>query len=355
MIVVATARKMLFILVIWISLGPPNVANGDQRHRQSPGRDTRTLIVGCEVPCVLAVDGNNLQLLPAKKELHLRVKKGQHVLRAISLDGKDAWEEGVSVGIRPLKTIIPLHSIRSARELREKKLETLRHDLEAKQTALASVEAQFEQAKAVSQERALRRERADKYRMSIIRYIGELETLMKHESDEVTRLKAETNLVDAPETPSSIGGLINAINNAHSKSIENGIGRHNDRINRLLGRVDSLTSELGSIRNDQEPKISVPPSSFAVSSKRAKTWDPLTLEFGSGEFALSSSPSAAAGAKSVDETIKCAQIKHVSREGKDSLLVEIGKQKTTIRMKGPQEREAAIERWFTSCPDRVNW
>ncbi len=351
-----TRCRILFFLLIWISLGPLSFAQSNQHRRQSSTVDTRNLIVGCEAPCILAVDDNNLHLLPAKKELHLRVKKGNHVLRAITLDGKDAWEQSISVGIRPLKATMPLDSVRTARELREQKLATLRHDLDSSKAGLAKAEAQFEQVKGVSEQRAVRREKADKYRRAIISYIAELESLMRHESDEVTRLKAQTNIVDTPEgTPSSLGGLINVMNSAHSKSIENAIGRHNDRINRLLGRVDSLTTELGSIRNDQEPKISVPPSSFDVSSKNGKAWTPLVLEIGMREFAWGSPPSSPGGAQSAKETIKCTQVKHISREGKDSLLVEIEKRKTTIRVKDPQQREAVIERWFTACPDIVNW
>jgi len=319
------------------------------------GKPQTSLTVSCDLPCAIALDDAGVRFLSGNRAVKVQAPAGSHRLRAITLDGKDSWEGSTTVTLRPQKRIfVSLLSVRRKREADEALLTRLGQELNSKKDQLQVANRELQAVKNAYQEKMLQRQKSDELRKTFVDYIVQLEGVMQYESREISRLQQEVNSTNsAPgNAPASLGGLINAIGQVHSQSLQGAIERHDERIKRLLKRVDDLTKELGGIRNGQSASTSIPPWTFEASKRDGKHDEPSTLAFSNGHFALAS----ASVPTSPNQTVYgCTDVKHVNRDRSDSITVEVAKKKLLLHFQNPDTREAAIERWYAVCPQVVNW
>ena len=133
-----------------------------------------------------------------------------------------------------------------------------------------------------------KRQWADALREKLVRDIESLEKTLQWETSEASRLKTAAQEADSAISDSStagqIVGLINkgaALKMGHSASI------HEERSNRLLTRIDELTTKLGILSETDDfsaSDVPVPLSSFRLSIRDGSGWRAGDASLASGTF-----------------------------------------------------------------------
>jgi tetratricopeptide (TPR) repeat protein len=312
--------------------------------------------VRCDIDCVVGIDGRDIRRARAGVVTRIVEFVGKHSLSAISMDGFDTWNGELDVtAASDLPADIPLKAAREARKEREKvlislnrRLPILKRNLEQANQQLALMRA--EAAKAVQNNPLEKRRRADELRDRLVSYIESLERALSWENGEASRLQNAAQEAESVGDSSTVGQIVGLIGKGASIKHQSSAAAHKDRANRLLNRIDSLTTELGKLAETDdipESHIPVPPSRFDVSYKEGSQWIPGEVTITGGDLQW----------KSANGSVQCqcSELKSAKPGKEADFSVEYRKTRLTFRAAGADARGQLMEVWYMGCPQHISW
>jgi tetratricopeptide (TPR) repeat protein len=317
--------------------------------------DLAAVKIRCDVDCVVALDNRDVRRISAGDVAWIPAFVGRHPIAAITWDGRDAWSREVEVSASTTAVEIALAPVRDARNEREKALSALRSRISGLQSTLATVTgdltvARAEAAKAAADSPIAKRRRADELRNRLVGYIETLERVLSWETAEAARLESNAQQAESAGDSSTAGQLIGLIGKVASAKGQHSAASHRERAERVLSRIDQLTTALGKLsETDDIPEghIPAPPSRFAVARKEGAKWIAGEVSVAGGDFVWKGDGG--------NVTCQCSELKSAKRGKEGEFAVEYGKTKLALRAAGADARDQLIEAWYIGCPERVAW
>jgi regulator of replication initiation timing len=154
------------------------------------------MLVQSDLDCTFAIDEQPKQPLKAGDTVRIPTALGQHLITAVSADGKDHWKTVVDVD-KPVQKVvlIELVKVRAARQAAERQVSQLQQEIGAKEQQAQEVK---QKTQALEQQQAA--VAAEQKRIK-----DQIEALQKQAHQEGTASGASlgTNLGEAPHTPDS--------------------------------------------------------------------------------------------------------------------------------------------------------
>jgi len=100
----------------------------------APAQGGATMLVQSDLDCTFAIDDQPKQPLKAGDTVRISATSGQHLVTAVSADGKDRWKTVVDVDKPAQKVVlIELVKVRAARQAAERQVLQLQQDIAAKE------------------------------------------------------------------------------------------------------------------------------------------------------------------------------------------------------------------------------
>jgi len=319
-------------------------------------RDLAVVRAQCDVDCIVAVDSRDIRRLRAGRVEWVPAFAGTHTLSAITWDGLDRWSGDIDPTSAPDRaSTIALVPVREARKEREKTLTALKTSIPSLQSALAAANqnltvARAEAAKAAEGSPLAKRRRADQLRDKLVSYIESTEGALRWENEEAARLESAAQQEGAIGDNSTAGQLVGLFGKIASTRHQSSATMHRDRANRLLGRVDSMTTELGKLAETddiQADHIPLPASQFKISTKEGSKWMSGEARIVGGDMRLDLSGTAV--------QYRCSELKTVKRQKDVEFFIEYGKTKAALKAETSSAREQLFELWYLGCPQSVSW
>ena len=130
----------------------------DRSSSEAPPPTGATILLQSDLDCTFAIDDQSKQPLKAGETTRVSVSLGEHLVTAVSLDGKDHWKTVVNLESPVQKVVlVELVKLRAARQAAERQVIQLRQEIAAKEQQAREVkqktEALAEQQKAVKKQR----------------------------------------------------------------------------------------------------------------------------------------------------------------------------------------------------------
>lgn len=216
-----------------------------------------TLLIRSDTVCTYSIDDEESQPLSADKVKKVNTTIGEHLVEAVSVDGKDHWKAVIELDKSSQKVVlIELNKVRVAREAAEQ--EATRLAEEAKQKEASVQEAAAAQKKLEEEQEAKQKEREE-----ITDKIDALQQQADKEEDEARN--DENNALGSDrdaQVANSNGGFFGKIASAaHSGSADKAresAKQHRQKAEELKREIVALQRKLQ--RLDSETSVSIPPA-----------------------------------------------------------------------------------------------
>jgi len=163
-------------------------------------------------------------------------------------------------------------------------------------------------------------------------------------------LESNAQQAESAGDSSTAGQLMGLIGKVASAKGQHSAAIHRERADRVLTRIDRLTTTLGRLaETDDVPESGVPapPSRFAVARKEGAKWVAGEVDVAGGDLIWKGDGGPV--------TCQCSNLKSAKRGKEGEFAVEYGKTKLAFRAAGADSREQLIEAWYIGCPEHVSW
>ena len=234
---------------------------------------TAILVIQTDLDCNFALDDGAVDTLKAGVIKKIPIVLGEHLVNAVSLDGKDRWKS-VVVADKPLQKVvlIELQKVRATRERDEKEAAQLEREIQAKRDQAAKLREAATGAATRQEAIKLRKTEIGDRIAAIQKQIQQEQAAAQN--DDASAQQSRSCAASEPKT--TVGTLGATACNAMAADSENSARRHRANIanlqnqlvdlNRLMGEPDAGLGDTGSTGVKRAP--SSPGPRFKPSKQR---------------------------------------------------------------------------------------
>ncbi len=201
------------------------------------------LLVQSDVDCTFALDDQPKQALKAGEIKKISATLGEHLVTALSADGKDRWKTVVDLD-KPLQKVvlIELVKVRAARQVAERQVLQLQQEIAAKGR-------QATEAKEATQARAEQQEEVKKQRQEIEDQIDGLSKEARKEeaaaqNDEARAQEGRALAGTSAAQGTNLGNLTALLGNLGSSNAVDSAAKHRAKARELQGHILDLNRKL---------------------------------------------------------------------------------------------------------------
>jgi hypothetical protein len=244
----------LVVLLALISMAIHFPAHAQQRKLTATKPTGGTLLIQTDSDCVITLDDQPGQPMQRNETRKIVAPLGEHLLTAVSPDGKDHWKTVVNLD-KPVQKVvlIELLTIRAARESAEREAGKLQHEIQAK----------TEQTQAL-------REKTDKLKQAqgwLEQQIAELQKQARQEesaarSDDNQAQQMRQQAMAGAAQGTNLGNLTAAIGNAGVNNALNSANAHRATASQIQDQITNLNLKLERVKRGE--MVEVPENSNAL-------------------------------------------------------------------------------------------
>ncbi len=213
-----------------------------------------TLLVQTDTDCMVVIDDQPGQPMLRAETKKITAPLGEHLLAAVSTDGKDQWKTVVNLD-KPVQKVvlIELLKIRAARESAEREAEQLQHEIQAKTGQAQSL-----------------REKTEKLKQAqgrLEQQIAELQKQARQEesaaqSDEYQAQQMRQQAMAGAAQGTNLGNFTAALGNAGVNNALNSANAHRARASQIQDQITDLNLKLERVKRGEMVEVAANPNAL---------------------------------------------------------------------------------------------
>jgi hypothetical protein len=234
--VIGLAVWLCFPLKMAVAQGTPSQPRPSSTSAPSHTKSAATLLIQSDMDCIFTVDDQPSQAMRSGETKRVTAALGEHLVTAVSGDGKDRWKTVVDFD-KPVQKVvlIELLKVRAARESGERETEQLEQEIKAKTAQAKAVRGATETLK---QQRA---ETEDQ--------IVELQKQVRQEEsaaqdDEVRAQQLRQQGAAAATQGTNLGNMTGLIGNMEADNAISSARAHRAKAGQLQDQITDLNRQL---------------------------------------------------------------------------------------------------------------
>jgi hypothetical protein len=246
----------LFLLGV-LSIAMQLPARAQQRKPTAPKPLGATLLIQTDSDCMITLDDQPGQAMQLNETKKIAVPLGEHLLSAVSTDGKDHWKTVVALD-KPVQKVvlIELLKVRAARESSEHEARQLQQTIQAK----------TEQAQAL-------REKTDKLKQAqgrLEQQIADLQKQARQEesaarNDESQAQQMRQQAMAAAAQGTNLGNFTAALGNAGVNNSMNSANAHRAKASQIQDQITDLNLKLEQVKRGEMVEVPENPNALDTS------------------------------------------------------------------------------------------
>ncbi|MFL6313470.1 MAG: hypothetical protein ACJ71W_15325 [Terriglobales bacterium] len=250
---------LLLLSVLSIAMQLP--ARAQQRKPAAPKPLGATLLIQTDSDCMITLDDQPAQVMQLNETKKIAMSLGEHLLGAVSTDGKDHWKTVVALD-KPVQKVvlIELLKVRAARESSEHEARQLQQTIQAK----------TEQAQAL-------REKTDKLKQAqgrLEQQIAELQKQARQEesaaqSDEYQAQQMRQQAMAGAAQGTNLGNFTAALGNVGVNNAMNSATAHRARASQIQNQITDLNLKLERVKRGETVEVPANPNALDTADPAA--------------------------------------------------------------------------------------
>jgi len=251
----------LVVFFVLISMATQFPAYAQQRKLSAPKPTGGTLLIQTDSDCVLTLDDQPAQPMQRTETKKITAPLGEHLLTAVTPDGKDHWKTVVNLD-KPVQKVvlIELLTIRAARESTERDAGQLQHDIQVK----------TEQTQAL-------REKTDKLKQAQGRLEQQIAEFQKQARQEESAARSDDNQAQQMRQQAmagaaqgtNLGNLTAALGNAGVSNSLNSANAHRARASQIQDQITDLNLKLERVKRGEMVEVPENPNALDTTDPAA--------------------------------------------------------------------------------------
>jgi hypothetical protein len=244
----------LVVLLTLISMAIQFPAHAQQRKLSAPKTTGATLLIQTDADCTVSLDDQPGQPMQRNETRKIVAPLGEHLLTALSADGKDHWKTVVNLD-KPVQKVvlIELLKIKTARENAEHEAEQLQQQIQVK----------TEQAQVL-------REKTEKLKKAQGRLEQQIAELQKQAREEEGAARSDDNQAQQMRQQAmagaaqgtNLGNLTAAIGNAGVNNALNSANAHRARASQIQDQITDLNLKLERVKRGELVEVPENPNAL---------------------------------------------------------------------------------------------